>query len=209
MSNAHNLTFPRVGAMAGAALASLLVAGWVYESGALRIEQGDERLAYASGPEFDWVGQPAGIEQLVRDADAIIVGSVIRIVSRESVYPHGIDRTAPQRGTGIEFTNIEVRVERVLQGKVGGTILLRQMGDLEHSLGFREFPRPEVGKPMLLFLTRESSGENVWASDLGPWGRAIESGGTMRFCDGDATEIPWFKGMRLDAAERATRAAIG
>lgn len=162
----------------------------------------------------DWVGPAASLDQLIDESDIVVVGRVTGISGTDRVYPAGYDpsdRHLPEGvDPGITFTHLEVQVDAFLNGDGPATLTMRQTGDLTKTDGLREFPKPEFGEPMILFLTAEPErGPNMWASDRGPWGRASAEGGSMYYAWGESPrEAPWFAGMSIEEAAEQVRAAV-
>jgi hypothetical protein len=97
------------------------------------------------------VGRPATVEQLAREADAVVQG---RVVGMES-------RWAPD-GRHV-VTRVRLRVSRVLRGAAGGEVVLEVAGGSVGGFGQRVDAAPsfEPGEEVVVFLRRVAGGRSV------------------------------------------------
>ena len=157
----------------------------------------------------DWVVQPSNVQELVFASDLIVIGQFTDIASTDVVMPTGyVLGSHEPEPTGVTFTNIEFTITRYLVGSGPEVLLVRQMGDLVNTDGPTMFPKPEFNRPILMFLVcdtsvPDSSGENVWWSHLGMWGRMStneEEIRVIRYEDGSRTPVPFLSGLSMDEA---------
>jgi hypothetical protein len=188
-----------VASLVGLVVLTYLIFAWAPEGGVVS----SNPCRFQSG-FFDPVAPAESLEQLTAESDIVVIGEVTGFFDSDVVYPDGCDPSKPEPGLpagvnpGLQFTNMHLDVERYLKGDGSGKILLRQFGDLASGSCYPEFPTPEFGKTMLLFLTYDDrSGENVWASHRGPWGRLIEERGDVRYANGDKAAVPFLSDKRM------------
>ncbi len=165
----------------------------------------------------DWIGPPPTLEWALEHSDIVVVGRVTGIDSTLTVYPEGYSTPSagdpPAGHPGIPFTDLTVEVEEYLRGSGEQSLILRQTGDLVHTDGFLELPKPTFGERMLLFLSRDPAGRPVWHSG-GAFGQLIDYEGEVSWpflADTDAhvpRRVHYFPGMSLEQAIAATREAI-
>lgn len=165
-------------------------------------------LPYAEG-YVNWVGPNESLDSLLSESELVVIGRITGIESVDVVYPNGYDPNDPSMNEhlggvspGVTFTNLRLEVDSYHKGNGPEVLLLRQTGDLRTSNGSLEFPKPKEGERMLVFLTREvGRGENVWASNRGPWGRVLGEDDGLVYAWGDGPRaVPFFTGMTLDEA---------
>ncbi len=160
---------------------------------------------------------PLPFDRLVARSDVVVLGHVVGVAGSDIVYPSGYDpKTDDHLPSGISpavgFAHYRVRVDEYVVGSGPSELVMRQNGDLRlENLGAAEFPNPELGRSMLLFLSLEPiGGQDFWVSG-GPFGQMIEEKGVLAYvwrADDEShapRPVPFFAGMDLDGAKAAIR----
>lgn len=137
------------------------------------------------------VGRPATVEQLAREADAVVRGRVARMASGWA-------------GDGRHVvTRVTLRVTKVLRGAAAGEVVLEVAGGVAGGLGQRVDAAPafEPGEEAVVFLRRATGGR--WLVHGMAQGKfRVEEGGEARPDLADWTFVP----EALPAGERRAEA---
>ncbi len=176
----------------------------------------DDPTGWYGSSTASWAA-PLPFGPLVQRSDIVVMGRVVGVAGADVVYPDKYDpktdsHLPPGVSPGVGFVHWRVRVDEYLVGSGPAELLMRQVGDLRHgALGMAEFPNPEFGRPMLLFLALEPvGGTDFWVTG-GPFGQMIVEKGAVSYVYRNDDEshkprpVPFFEGMDVDGVKAAIR----
>lgn len=143
---------------------------------------------------------PQSMEQLVKPANVIVVGTVGQIV-RQGTFagydPAGVtrnERPGDPVSSRLPITDFEIKVERVLldDGIVqsGKPLILRMIGypTAAPADAQSQFPMSRPGDRNLFVLSRTPDNQ-AYGLYYGPWSRLIINGPTVTYSDGPRTPV--------------------
>ncbi len=149
------------------------------------------------------VARPATVEQLAREADAVVRGRVERMESRWAADGRHV------------VTRVTLRVSTVLRGATGGEVTLEVAGGVAGGLGQRVDAAPTFlpGEEAVVFLRRAAGGR--WLVHGMAQGKFRVEGGEARPDLADWTFVPEAlpagerraEAMPIEELERRVRAA--
>ncbi len=160
---------------------------------------------------MDWVGPNKDLDSLLAESEVVVVGRFVDVGEVQIVFPAGYnpkDGHLPAgQSPGVPFTNLAFQVDEYLKGASPARLVVTQTGDLRNSNGPDEFPKPRLRETQMLFLTREASrGDNVWASNHGPFGRVRVEGGKLVFATTIRREEAFLSGKSFEQLKDEVKA---
>lgn len=166
------------------------------------------------GSTFSLISPPSSLYQLVVEADAIVIASVVEVAFEQDERPFSLSLpqndsnstdARPGRATStpavpeMRFTYYRLQIEEVLldDGRIdsGSEVLLRVDGSASQGTGTYEnlAPLPQVGQRALFVLNVNPDQQSY--GTRGPWGRINLHGTPVSYDDWAETPLPFATGI--------------